>query len=170
MFGLFKKKLPKRFPPVPDWRPDFGLPIKQVVERVQHYSNRGRDFAVFANGTVAMVPDGLSDASAEAHATEALRKVFHAHVDMNPLTMTDGNLLIHYNFDVASVVIDQIALAHWDVIERRHVEGLATDEVLITPLGPNVFDDVGKKILFGRCYMFMDAQSPQVVQIVRASA
>lgn len=41
------------------------------------------------------------------------------------------------------------------------------DEVLITPLGPNVFDDFGKMALFGRCFMFMDAQDPKVVRIER---
>jgi len=37
----------------------------------------------------------------------------------------------------------------------------------MTPLGSNVFDDFGKKSLFGRCFMFMDAQSPVIHQIVR---
>jgi len=56
---------------------------------------------------------------------------------------------------------------HWDVIDQNHQGALATDEVLITPLGPNRFDDFGKKALFGRCFMFMDALDPKVVQVHR---
>jgi hypothetical protein len=37
----------------------------------------------------------------------------------------------------------------------------------MTPLGSNVFDEFGKKALFGRCFMFMDAQEPRVVRIAR---
>ncbi|AGH86296.1 hypothetical protein F504_3784 (plasmid) [Ralstonia pseudosolanacearum FQY_4] len=37
----------------------------------------------------------------------------------------------------------------------------------MTPQGSNIFDAFGKKALFGRCFMFMDAQAPVVVRIVR---
>ncbi len=174
MFGLFKKKEPpskppERFPPVPDWQPKFGQPIEKIVDRVRHYSNGTRDFAVFENGTVSILPDDLSDQEASAHALEALHKVFHAHVDMKPLPMKDGNFLVHYNHDVASVVLEEVIQEHWDEIQQKHLQALATHEVLITPLGHNVFDDLGKKVLFGRCYMFMDAQSPKVIHVVRKS-
>jgi len=59
---------------------------------------------------------------------------------------------------------------HWAEIQQRHLDALATDEVLITGSGPNVFDDHGKATLFGRCYMFMDAVDPQVIRIERKSA
>ena len=52
-------------------------------------------------------------------------------------------------------------------VRRPWKDALATSEVLITPLGPSKFDDFGKKALFGRCFMFMDAQDPKVVKIVR---
>jgi hypothetical protein len=45
---------------------------------------------------------------------------------------------------------------------------LATSGVLMTPLGANTFDEFGIKALFGRCFMFMDAQNPVVVRVVRA--
>jgi hypothetical protein len=172
MFGLFKKKRtppepPKRFPPVPDWAPAFSQPIEQIVERIAFYANNARDFAVFRNGTVAILRDGLSDDAARTAALDALRKVFHAHVDMNPKEMKDGNIVVHYHHDVANVVLAQVVRAHWKEIDANHRRALATDEVLITPHGPNVFDDFGKKILFGRCYLFMDAQDPEVVQIRR---
>jgi len=122
---------------------------------------------VFAHGTVAILPDGLSDREAEEAALRALHDVFYAHVDMNPLEMKDGNVLVHYNHDVASVALKEVVDEHWREILQRYQEALATDELLITSLGPNKFDDVGKKALFARCYMFMDAQAPKVVRVCR---
>jgi hypothetical protein len=124
---------------------------------------------VFTNGTITILPNDLSEDAAAAHAEEALHQVFHAHVDMKPLPMKEGNFLIHYNHDVVSVVLEQIIQEHWDEIQQKHLHALATDEVLITPLGPNKFDDLGKKVLFGRCYMFRDAPQPKVIQVVRKS-
>lgn len=86
------------------------------------------------------------------------------------MNMKDGNILIQYNHDVASLVLSEVTQAHWAVIEANHQRALATYEVLLTPLGQNVFDDFGKKALFGRCFMFMDAQLPNVVRIVRRNA
>jgi hypothetical protein len=175
MFGLFKKKSnqappaapPERFPPVPAWRPVVAQPIDRLVERIRHYSNGTKDFAVFRHGTVAILPDGLSDDQASQHALQALHGVFHAHPDMNPRSMKDGNILIQYNNDVVSVVLDDLVEANWEEIDAKHQDALATHEVLITPLGHNKFDAHGKKALFGRCYMFMDAQDPLVVRIER---
>ena len=53
------------------------------------------------------------------------------------------------------------------VTEVERLLALAASEGLITPLGPNVFDEFGKKALFGRCFMFMDALRPVVARIVR---
>jgi hypothetical protein len=176
VFGLFKKKPPpperppERFPPVPDWKPNIIQPLDLIVERVRHYTNGTRDFAVFTNGTVAVLPTGLDENRAKVHAKEALQRVFHAHPDMNPLNMKDGNVLVQYNHDVATVVLSEITEANWQAIEDNHQRALATHEVLITPLGHNVFDQFGKKALFGRCFMFMDAQSPEVVRVERSVA
>ena len=71
------------------------------------------------------------------------------------------------NYPAANLVLADIASENWDEIDSRHLDGLTTDEVLITPLGPNRFDDFGKKALLGRAYMFMDAQDPETAQIVR---
>jgi hypothetical protein len=57
-----------------------------------------------------------------------------------------------------------------DEIDNRHLDALAAHEVLITPLGQNKFDAFGKSALFGRCYMFMDAQDPMVASIERCAA
>jgi hypothetical protein len=81
--------------------------------------------------------------------------------------MDDGNVLVRYNHPAVNVVLSSVAQAHWPEIESHHQDALTPDEVLITPLGQNVFDDFGKKALLGRCYMFMDAQAPKVHRIER---
>ncbi len=172
LFGLFKKKEPPKkppsqFPPVPDWKPSIVLPLIEIADRVKFYTNTAHDFAIFRNGTAAILPAGLSDTEAELFAKQSLHQVFHAHPDMHPLQMDDGNILVKYKSNVISVVLSNITDAHWSEINNRHQDALATSEVLITPLGHNVFDDFGKKALFGRCFMFMDAQQPEVVRIVR---
>jgi hypothetical protein len=88
---------------------------------------------------------------------------------MTPNVMDDSNILIQYRYPAFTVVLTEIARAHWAEVEARHQEGLVPDEVLTTPLGQNVFDDVGKMALLGRCYMFMDAQSPRVLRLEHAS-
>lgn len=172
MFGLFKKKAPPppppgRFPPVPAWRPDAVQPLDRIVERLRFYTGGTRDLAVFAHGTCVILPDGLSDDDAGAYALEVLSKIYRYHPDMTPMPMQDGNVLVKYNHPAANVVLDEVAQLHWAQIERHHLSALATHEVLMTPLGQNVFDDFGKKALFGRCFMFMDAQSPRIVRIAR---
>lgn len=172
MFGFLKKKVPpqppqNRFPPVPDWQPAFAPPLDRLVERLGYYTDGTRDFAVFKNGTMAILPANLSDQQAVAHATKALFDVFHAHPDMHPRNMDDGNILVRYNHDVLNLVLAETTREKWQEIDENHQRALATHEVLITPDGPNTFDDFGKKALFGRCFMFMDAQQPEVVRIVR---
>jgi len=168
VFGLFNKKQPPPEPPRQfPWKPEVTQPLERIIERFRFYTNGSRDFAVFGHGTVAILPNGLSDADAERYAKQALHNVFHAHPDMNPMNMKDGNILVQYNHDVASLVLSDIAEEHRGEIEEQHQRALATSEVLITPLGHNIFDDFGKKALFGRCYMFMDAQSPMVIRIER---
>ena len=100
-------------------------------------------------------------------ALAALAGVYGAHPDMNPLPMDDGNILVRYSHYTGTVVLSDVAKAHWAEIEAKHLNGLTTDEVLITPLGPNKFDDFGKQALLGRAYMFLDAQAPEVVAIHR---
>jgi hypothetical protein len=172
MFGLFKKKdapkeASKRFPPVPEWRPSIVQPLDRIADRIRYYTNGSRDFVMFEHGTCVILEDGLPDQQAEAFAKEVLHRILHAHPDMNPLNMDDGNILIRYNLPAATVVLNDVAMANWSEIDQHHQQALATDEVLITPIGRNVFDDFGKKALLGRCFMFMDAQDPKVVRIER---
>ncbi|KRD39815.1 MULTISPECIES: hypothetical protein [unclassified Lysobacter] len=135
---------------------------------MRYYTDGKRDFALFSNGTFVLLPDALSDAQAEAFALGALRDVFHAHPDMHPVAMDDGNILIGYKNNITgNVVLSDVATANWAEIETQHQRALATHEVLITPLGQNKFDAFGIKALFGRCFMFMDAQHPQVIRVAR---
>jgi hypothetical protein len=165
MFKLFQKK--PKLPPVPDWKPSIRQPIDRIVERMLHYTDGKRDLAVFQNGTCVVLPAGLNDAEAEAFAKESLSKIFNYHPDMNPMPMKDGNILVRYNHPAVNVVLNDLAMEHWSEIDKNHQRALATSEVLMTPLGQNVFDEFGKKALFGRCFMFMDAQQPIVTKIVR---
>jgi hypothetical protein len=173
MFGLFKKKRPppppRDFPPVPKWRPTIAQSVDEIAERAAFYTNRARDFVVFRNGTCVFVPNGLTDSEAEAAAKDILSKIFNYHPDMNPVPMKDGNLTVQYNHPAMNIVFDRVTKENWAAIERNHQDALATHEVLITPLGHNKFDDLGKKALFGRCFMFMDAQDPVLERLVRAT-
>lgn len=166
--GRAQEKPEPAFPPVPLWRPSFQQPIGQIIDRIAYYSDRQRDFAVFRHGTCAFLERKLSEAEAEKAALRTLSEIFNYHPDMNPTPMDDGNILVSYNRPAVNVVLHEIALKHWPEIESRHLDGLTTSEVLITPLGPNKFDDFGKQALLGRAYMFMDAQNPEVVQVRRA--
>ena len=168
MFEIFKKT--PKLPPVPDWKPSVRQPIDRIVERMLHYTDGKRDLAVFENGTCIVLPASLNDAEAEAFAKEVLSKILNYHPDMNPIPMKDGNILVQYNHPAVNVVLSDIATEHWPEIDKNHQRALATSEVLITPLGQNVFDEFGKKALFGRCFMFMDAQRPVLTKIVRHAA
>jgi hypothetical protein len=158
---------PPRHPPVPDWRPTIHQPLDRIVERLVYYTDGKRDFAVFEHGTCVILPDGLSEQDAKVAATDVLSEIFHYHPDMNPMSMDDGNILVQYNHPAVNIVLSDVVERHWAEIDRNHQQALATSEVLITPLGPNVFDEFGKKALFGRCFMFMDAQRPLVMRVVR---
>ncbi|MDJ0643727.1 MAG: hypothetical protein QNJ15_13010 [Erythrobacter sp.] len=136
---------------------------------MSYYSERQADFAVLKNGTCVILDPGRSDANAEADAKQVLSSILGFHPDMNPSPMDDGNILVRYNHPAVNVVLQEVAKTHWQEIQERHLDGLAPDEVLITPLGQNVFDDFGKQALLGRAYMFMDAIEPEIANIYRRS-
>lgn len=176
MFGLFKKKKEapqtpqQQFPPVPDWQPSIVQSIENVIDRVRYYTEGKNDFAVFPKGTVVLLPLGLSEGEAMYQAREALGKVFGAHPDMTPSLMKDGNIVVQYNHNVLNVVLEEIAMANFPEIDKQHQRALVRDEVLYTNLGPNQFDAFGKKALFGRCFLFMDAQWSSLPRVERGGA
>lgn len=155
------------FPPVPKWAPSFAQPLDKVVDRISYYTDKRRDFAVYRNGTCVILPDGQTDSEVHSFANNVLNEILNFHPDMNPTPMDDGNILVLYNHPAANVVIRDIAMDHWNEIETHHLDGLAPSEVLLTPLGPNKFDEFGMLALLGRAYMFMDAKSPEIIQIER---
>lgn len=159
----------ENFPPVAQWKPSFRQPTDKVIERISYYLDGKRDFSVFRNGTCVVLKQGLNDQDAKSFSLTTLSTIFNSHPDMNPLSMDDGNILVRYNHPAMNVVLHDVARAHWPEIEQHHLEGLAESEVLITPQGPNKFDDFGKQALLGRAYMFMDAAAPEIIKIHRAS-
>lgn len=169
--GLFggekSKKNKSNLPPVPEWEPEIAVPIDKVIDRFRYYADGGKDFVVFKHGTCVVVSDGLSDADAKKEALETVSKIFNYHPDMNPKNMDDGNILIFYNHPAYSVVLDELTKEHVDIIKKNHMRALARDEVLMTPGGPNKFDEFGMKALFGRCYFFMDAKKPEATRVIR---
>lgn len=156
-----------QFPPVPKWKPDFSVSIDQVLDRMKYYSNQEKDILLFEHGTAVILPNDLNDKEAKDYAKKVISEIYNYHPDMNPLNMDDGNILIKYNHPAYNVVINEYAEKHIDIIKKKHLDALATDEVLITPLGSNKFDEFGMKALYGRTFMFMDAQSLNIVKIHR---
>lgn len=155
------------FPPVPAWKPKIDPQVEKIIERVHHYANHQYDFAVFKNGTCVILPEGLSDDEARAKALAVLDELLHSQFTINPQLMVDGNILIHYDLSTANLVLAEVAKAHRAEIAEHYLEALAPDEVIITPLGSNEFDEFGQAVLFGRCYFYLDAQAPEVIKICR---
>ena len=157
----------KQIPPVPKWKPEFSASIESQLERMVFYTNRDKDLAQFSNGTIVILADGLGDEEARQYAGEVLSKIFNYHPDMNPVNMKDGNILVQYNHPAYNVVLTEFTKKHMNTIKSRHLDALATDEVLITGLGQNKFDEFGMQALYGRTFMFMDAQNPEIVRLYR---
>ena len=157
----------KDFPPVPAWQPDIPVPLNKIIDRFRYYTDNKKDFVVLKYGTCVLVSDGLTEEQAKKEALETVSKIFNYHPDMNPKSMDDGNILISYNHPAYTVVLEEVTKQHMDSIRTNHLKALARDEMLITPAGPNKFDDFGMKALFGRCYFFMDAKMPEVVSVIR---
>lgn len=86
---------------------------------------------------------------------------------MNPTPMDDGNILVRYNHPAYNVVLKEITDQNKETIQKNHLRALATSEVLMTPEGPNKFDEFGMNALFGRCYFFMDAKAPEAIKVIR---
>ena len=154
-------------PPVPDWKPGFRPSTNDLIDRFSYYTDNSRDFVVLRNGTLVLLEDGLDDLSAGQQAEEIITSIYNYHPDMDPRQMDDGNILVFYNHPAFNIALDDCARNNWEEIDMNHLRGLCTHEVLITPLGHNVFDEVGKKALWARCYLFMDVQDFGIGKIVR---
>ena len=178
VMGLFSKLFggekpedkTKDFPPLPAWQPDIQVPLNKIVDRFRYYTDNKKDFVVLRYGTCVLISDRLTEEQAKKEALEIVSKIFNYHLDMNPKTMDDGNILISYNHPAYTIVLEEVTKQHMDAIRTNHMKALARAEVLMTPGGQNKFDDFGMKALFGRCYFFMDAKKPEVFSVVRKAS
>lgn len=124
------------FPPTPKENLIVSVDIPRTIQTFAYYTDSKRVFAVFSYGTCVLLPDGSKDAEKEAK--EILEKVYLNHPDFTPCRMDDGQFLVRYWQPAFSVVF------------KEEFE----------------FDDDLVKIgLFGRSRMFLDAQTPVIVQI-----
>lgn len=155
-------------PDVPTWSPSFKQPTERVVERFRHYMPDVGSFVVFENGTCVPVARGLSEVAAFDVAKDVLHQIVTKRPDLHPHKVEDGAVFIGFKPPAYTMVLSDIARAHWQEIERRHQEWVLPNEVLMTPMGPNVFDDYGKQVLLARAYMFLDARDPAPVRYVQA--
>lgn len=156
-----------QFPPVPSWRPDFRVSNATVLDRMVYYTNDTRDMVQFSFGTTVLIPDGLDDEEARRFALDALSGIVNYHPDFSTSPMDDGNITISYRYPAYNVVIPEFLEPYMDTIRQRHLEALADEEVLVTPMGTNVFSDPDMMALYGRTFMFMDATDPVVETIYR---
>jgi len=161
------KKLQASSLPVPKWRPRFHPPLKEIISRFQYYRNNAQDFVIFRNGTCVPVENGIPDHDAIVAAKLVLKRIISFHPDFQTLPMDDGNFLVTYNQPAFNVILRKTVQSNWGKIERHHLDGLVKDEVIISPAGQNIFNDMGKIGLLGRSYMFMDAQNPRAARIIR---
>jgi hypothetical protein len=152
------------FPPKPKWRPTIPVNIARTIEAFCYYTDRKKTFAVFANGTCVLLPDGTSQP--EKDAKEILNKVYNYHPDFKPQSMDDGNFLVSYSQPAFSVVFKDEVEKNQAYIDKNHLDGVVRAEVLLNAKGEaNKFDQMGKIGLFGRARMFLDAQNPVVVRV-----
>jgi hypothetical protein len=158
------------FPPIPNWKPHFQPGLDVIMSTFLYYTSGSKDFVILRHGTIVLLEDNLERGKIEEYVKEVISAIFNFHPDMNPKTMDDGNILVSYNHPAFNIAFEELAVEYWADIERNHQEALCVDEVLMTPLGSNVFDDFGKKALWARCYFFMDAPAPEIVRVVNHAA
>jgi len=171
MFGLgklFGQKPADDFPPKPKWRPNVPVNIETVADRAAYYTNRQRTVVIFRNGTCVVLP--RESAKPEVEAKEVLNKVFNYHPDFNPQAMDDGNYAVTFSQPNCFAVVTRSEFErNKDYIVKNHLDGVVKDEVLLNAeKKPNVFDERGMIGLFGRARMFMDAENPAIVKILKA--
>jgi len=153
---------------VPEWKPGIERNIDNISERCEFYWNKSKTIVVFAHGTCVFVEDGLSDEASEEAAIYELSGFLKSHPDIHPMQMKDGNLLIMApHLDVFTVVLEETMDTHQDLIKANHLKALPSHEVILTADGPNVFDTLGHNMLFGRTFIFWDAQELTPVKIIR---
>ena len=132
MFDIFEKKnsplkVNKESPPVPEWKPRISQPHEKLADCLRYYSDGKMDFAVFTNGTMALIGNGQPESEAVKQAKIELNDVFHSHPDMRPREMDDGNTLVGFGEHVLCVVLNEITEQFWFDIDSNHQRALTTD-------------------------------------------
>jgi hypothetical protein len=157
---------------LPEWRPLVERQIDTLAEMCKFYTNGTEAFVVFEHGTCVTVPRNLEEPLAREFAIKRLAEFLSSHPDGTPLEMKDGNFVVSApQVDALSVVMQQTLQNQMEYIRANHTKGLQgqpSHEVLLTPLGANVFDDLGMKFLFARSFIFWDADELQPVLFVPA--
>ena len=84
--------------------------------------------------------------------------------------MDDGNYTVSFSRPNCFAVVTRAEFEkNKNYIVKNHLDGIVKDEVLLNAeKKPNVFDERGMIGLFGRARMFMDAENPTVVKIIKA--
>lgn len=165
MFGDNKK--PDDFPPKPKWKPNVPVDLAVIAERARYYTNAQKTVVLFRHGTCVILP--ADHAKPEEEAREVLDRVYRFHPDFNPLLMDDGNFTVSYSQpNCFSIVTAAEFEKNREYIRKNHLDGVVKDEVLLNAeRQPNVFDERGMLGLFGRARMFLDAQKPEVIRVIR---
>jgi hypothetical protein len=165
LFGQNKK--PDDFPPKPKWKPDIPVDLSVVADRASYSTDKKKIVVIFRYGTCVVLPPDRAQPEDEAKAT--LDRVYNYHPDFNPQSMDDGNFIVSYSQpNCFSIVTKEEFEKNRDYIRMNHLDGVVRDEVLLNAeKKPNVFDDRGMMGLFGRARMFLDAQKPEVLRVLR---
>ena len=165
LFGQNKK--PDDFPPKPKWKPIISVDLSVIADRANYYTDRKKTVVIFHFGTCVVLP--AESSKPEEEAKSVLDRVYNYHPDFNPQIMDDGNFIVTYSQpNCFSIVTKQEFEKNRDYIRQNHLDGVVSDEVLLNAeKKPNVFNDRGMIGLFGRARMFMDAQHPEVIQVLR---
>jgi hypothetical protein len=165
LFGQSKK--PDDFPPKPKWKPNVPVDLSVVANRASYYTDGKKTLVIFRFGTCVVLP--AETEKPEEEARKVLDSVYNYHPDFNPQSMDDGNFAVSYSQpNCFSVITKDEFEKNREYIRTNHLDGLVRDEVLLNAeKKPNVFDDRGMIGLFGRARMFLDAQQPEIVNVIK---
>jgi len=155
---------------VPAWKPSVERDIDKISERCHFYLNQTKTIVVFSHGTCVIVDDGLPGDQSYSQAKTKLSGFLKAHPDFTPMEMKDGNMVVNTpHIDTLTVVLKETMATHADLIEENHQKAIPSHEVILTPLGHNIFESLGYNALFGRSFIFWDAQELQPVKLLRST-
>lgn len=153
---------------VPAWKPDCDRDLERIATLCTHFTNGATSFVVFSHGTCVIMDSPVNEEEAFQTASQHLSLFLKSHPDVQPLAMNDGSVLVQsLNVSAVSIVPPETLASYQSQIEENHLSAIPGHEVIMTPNGPNVFDDFGKQVLFARAFIFWDAQDLRPTKFVR---